>query len=111
MRTAQQRIFRGAEHIDKTRGDNLLVRVDDTLRRHPSEARTYVSDSVTARCDRATIPRIPGAIDDTRVRYQYVVPAICRRRRSLNGTRSRHNKRDEKADTLDETLHCAPQET
>src|SRR5688572_15365353 len=90
LRSAQNDILRMSEHVDESGRYDLLPGVDGSFRGHSRERGTDIGDPVAASCNASAIPRIPGAVHHTRIRYQDVV-CRCRRRRCRHAWATRRN--------------------
>src|SRR5512141_1767335 len=104
MRRTKDHVLRVAEHVDESRGDDLIVSVDDACRRHSGKGRPDVRDSIAAHSNAATIPGISRPVDDARVGYEKVIWCGCGscadRRRARRGDDKEETARPQSHDLI-----------
>src|SRR5712671_1071144 len=73
VRPAKNRKLGMPEHVDETRSDDLTIGIDHALGAQPHHRRPDVRNAIADRGYAATVPWIPGAVDDARVGDEDVV--------------------------------------
>src|SRR5687767_12973757 len=82
VRPPQYRRLGMAEHVDESRGNDLILCIDDAPSSQFGDSEPYIRDAVASHGDDAAIPGIPRAIDDAGVGDEEIVRCGMRPRRN-----------------------------